>query len=95
MRQASVDLLGSHDFRSFCKLEITKAEPTFIRRIDGVQIEALETKDDNGGYQMCELIVDGSGFLWHQIRCIVALLVCIGQGKEEVSLIKTLLDIEK
>lgn len=46
-------------------------------------------------YQMCELIVTGSGFLWHQIRCIVALLILIGQGKEDVSLIQSLLDIER
>ena len=44
---------------------------------------------------MCELIVGGSGFLWHQIRCIVALLILIGQGKEEVDLLKALLDIDK
>lgn len=44
---------------------------------------------------MCELMVHGSGFLWHQIRCIVALLLLIGQGKEEIDLIKSLLDIEK
>ena len=44
---------------------------------------------------MCELIVDGSGFIWHQIRCIVAILVLIGQGKEEIGLVKELLDIEK
>lgn len=44
---------------------------------------------------MCHMIVHGSGFLWHQIRCIVSLLFLIGQGKEEISLIKSLLDIEK
>lgn len=40
-------------------------------------------------------MVAGSGFLWHQIRCIVALLILIGQGKEEISLIPSLLDIER
>jgi tRNA pseudouridine38/39 synthase len=44
---------------------------------------------------MCELIVHGSGFLWHQIRCIVTILFLIGQGKEEIDLIKSLLNIEK
>ncbi|CAF1284422.1 unnamed protein product [Rotaria sordida] len=44
---------------------------------------------------MCELMVHGSGFLWHQIRCIVAILILIGQGKEDTDLVKTLLDIEK
>lgn len=44
---------------------------------------------------MCELMVHGSGFLWHQIRCIVAILISIGQGKENTDLVKMLLDIEK
>ena len=44
---------------------------------------------------MCEFIVSGSGFLWHQIRCIVALLILIGQGKEDINLIQSLLNIEQ
>ena len=35
------------------------------------------------GYAMCELTVVGQAFLWHQIRCIVAVLFLIAQGKEE------------
>ncbi|CAF3982489.1 unnamed protein product [Rotaria sordida] len=99
MRQASIDLIGTHDFRNFCKLDITNTEPTFIRRIDNVTIEQLNIDNDlnnsNSGYEMCELMVHGSGFLWHQIRCIVAILILIGQGKEDIDLVKTLLDIEK
>ncbi|UJR15746.1 hypothetical protein I4U23_002681 [Adineta vaga] len=99
MRQAALDLIGTHDFRSFCKLDITNDEPTFIRRIDNVTIEQLNIDNDlntqNPGYQMCQLLVHGSGFLWHQIRCVVAILLLIGQGKEEVHLVKSLLDIEK
>ncbi|CAF1392575.1 unnamed protein product [Adineta steineri] len=99
MRQASADLIGTHDFRSFCKIDITNEEPTFIRRIDNITVEQLNYDNDlnsnNPGYHMCELMVHGSGFLWHQIRCVVAILLSIGQGKEEISLIKALLDIEK
>ncbi|CAF4720148.1 unnamed protein product [Rotaria sp. Silwood1] len=99
MRQASVDLIGTHDFRNFCKLDITNTEPTFIRRIDNVTIEQLnidnDSNDYNSGYEMCQLMVHGSGFLWHQIRCIVAILILIGQGKEEIDLVKALFDIEK
>ena len=40
-------------------------------------------------------MVHGSGFLWHQIRCIVAILILIGQGKEGIDLIQSLLNIEK
>ena len=33
-------------------------------------------------FDMCELTVVGQAFLWHQIRCIVAVLFLVGQGKE-------------
>ena len=46
-------------------------------------------------YSTIELVVVGSSFLWHQIRCIVAVLLLIGQGKEPPSIIDDLLDIEK
>ena len=38
-------------------------------------------------------IVHGSGFLWHQIRCMVAILFLIGQDLESPSLIDKLLDM--
>ncbi|KAF8567975.1 hypothetical protein P879_04323 [Paragonimus westermani] len=44
---------------------------------------------------MCQISVSASGFLYHQIRCIVSLLVMIGRGYEPVSLIEDLLDISK
>ena len=46
MRQASVELIGTHDYRNFCKLDITNTEPTFIRRIDKITIEQLNTDND-------------------------------------------------
>ncbi|KAI4262522.1 MAG: hypothetical protein L6R42_002300 [Xanthoria sp. 1 TBL-2021] len=39
--------------------------------------------------------VRGSGFLWHQVRHMVAILFLIGQGLEKPSLINDLLNIEK
>ena len=44
---------------------------------------------------MCVLTVVGQAFLWHQIRCIVAVLFLIAQGKESVEVIDELLDVEK
>ena len=38
--------------------------------------------------------IRGSGFLWHQVRHMVAILFLIGQGLEKPSLIDHLLDIE-
>ena len=37
----------------------------------------------------------GSGFLWHQVRCMVAVLFLIGQGLETPLLVSQLLDIVK
>lgn len=39
--------------------------------------------------------MEGSSFLWHQIRCIAAVLLLVGQKKEEPSIIDDLLDIKK
>ncbi|KAI0013186.1 pseudouridine synthase [Xylariaceae sp. FL0662B] len=38
--------------------------------------------------------VRGSAFLWHQIRCMAAVLFMVGQGLEEPSVIDRLLDVE-
>ncbi|ORY55085.1 pseudouridine synthase [Pseudomassariella vexata] len=39
--------------------------------------------------------VRGSAFLWHQIRCMVAIIFMVGQGLEAPSIIDELLDHEK
>lgn len=43
---------------------------------------------------MCELTLVGQAFLWHQVRCIMGVLLLIGQGKEETGIMEQLLDIE-
>ncbi|KAF2841813.1 pseudouridine synthase [Patellaria atrata CBS 101060] len=39
--------------------------------------------------------VNGSAFLWHQVRHLIAILILVGQGLESPSIVKELLDIEK
>lgn len=41
------------------------------------------------------LEIKGSAFLWHMIRCIVAILMLIGQEKEAPEIILDLMDVEK
>ncbi|KAL2408581.1 hypothetical protein ABEF93_005196 [Exophiala dermatitidis] len=43
-------------------------------------------------YAFC---VHGSAFLWHQVRCMVAILFLVGQGLEQPSIVDDLLDVEK
>ncbi|KAL2471690.1 Pseudouridine synthase family protein [Abeliophyllum distichum] len=47
------------------------------------------------GDQLWVVQIKGSAFLWHQIRCMVAVLFFIGQGLESPNVIDVLLDIER
>lgn len=44
---------------------------------------------------MCELTISGRAFLWHQIRCIMGILLLVGEGKEKPEVILDLLDVDK
>ena len=41
MRTAGALLVGSHDFRNFCKMDVGNAVVEFIRRLDAVYVEEL------------------------------------------------------
>jgi tRNA pseudouridine38/39 synthase len=98
-------LLGEHDFRNLCKMDVNNGVINYKRNIlradlkhyfsDSNNITNSDNyKQTNASYSMCELTITGSAFLWHQIRCIVALLFLIGERKEEPQIIDKLLDIE-
>lgn len=44
---------------------------------------------------MYQLIIKGKSFLWHQIRCIVAVLFLIGGKRESPEIVQDLLDVGK
>ena len=88
MKNASLLLVGKHDFRNFCKMDVA-ATTNFVREIYGVKFSLDENKS------ILEIEITGNGFLWHQIRCVVSLLLLIAEGLEEPSLITELLDIEQ
>lgn len=85
-------LIGEHDFRNFCKMDVGNGVIKFHRRIIDIQIEAIDNSANS--YSMIRLELKGQAFLWHQVRCIVAILFLVGQGKEEVKIIQELLDVE-
>ena len=119
MREAAGYLIGSHDFRNFCKVDPTKQITNFIRRVTEASIDFVSSSSShpsipahldstyNGvmepsthqpslqGIQLYTFTVRGSAFLWHQVRCMIAILFLIGQGLEKPSLIKELLDVTK
>jgi tRNA pseudouridine38/39 synthase len=110
MQSACQNLVGLHDFRNMCKIDASKQLSNFKRRIFHASIEevsplsvpaflshaALQSPASQDGERakMYAFELNGSAFLWHQVRTIIALLFTIGQGLESPSLITQLLDIE-
>eukprot|EP00095_Tigriopus_kingsejongensis_P007450 snap_masked-scaffold403_size186359-processed-gene-0.34 protein:Tk07450 transcript:snap_masked-scaffold403_size186359-processed-gene-0.34-mRNA-1 annotation:"trna pseudouridine synthase 3" len=94
---AGQHLVGSHDYRNFCKLDVGNGVVSYTRRIDRVSAVPVQEAEAEGGegYRMCALTVVGKAFLWHQIRCIVAVLFRVGEGLEAPSVIQELLDVAK
>lgn len=88
MNQGANLYQGIHDFRNFCKLDGSKQITNFQREIYSSKI--LHLHDD---YYCFDL--KGSAFLWHQVRCMVAVLFTIGQGLERPEIVTDLTDMQK
>lgn len=91
MKEAAQRLQGSHDFRNLCKMDVGNGVTSFVRQID--KAEVMSETDD--GYSICVFTVVSKAFLWHQIRCIMALVFMVGKGLEKPSIIDELFDVEK
>ena len=87
MQSGLKNIVGSHDFRNFCRIDMNKAriDTTYVREIFESSITPLDYRVPEDPFQMYQLKVRGSGFLWHQIRCIVSIIYDIGRGVEDVS----------
>ncbi|KAL4221474.1 tRNA pseudouridine synthase 3 [Mactra antiquata] len=94
MRQAAQKLVGEHDFRNFCKMNVKDGVIQFKRRILSVDISVV-TEEEEDGYNMCILTVVGTAFLYHQIRYIVSVLFYVGKGLEQPEIVDELLNVEK
>ncbi|OWR52307.1 tRNA pseudouridine synthase 3 like protein [Danaus plexippus plexippus] len=93
MREACRQLIGSHDFRHLCKMDVGNGVTEFTRRVVSADIIALD-KDCEQTTSMYALVIEGNAFLWHQIRCIMGVLLLVGQGHESPGIIAELLDVE-
>ncbi|EDW01249.1 tRNA pseudouridine(38/39) synthase [Drosophila grimshawi] len=99
MRMAC-DLIVCHgDFRNFCKMDVHNGVTNYMRNLQAARIQACEgtavevENDLNSGYTMYYLEIQANAFLWHQIRCIMAVLLLVGQKHEEPVIISKLLDV--
>jgi tRNA pseudouridine38/39 synthase len=44
MRDAAKRLIGEHDYRNFCKMDVANGVVTFFRRIDDISIRVLDNE---------------------------------------------------
>lgn len=105
MNTAAKKLQGHHDFRNFCKMDVANGVMQFQRNITSFVVRRLEKDEcisareldgeerEGGGYEMCEAVICGSAFLWHQVRCMMSVLIMIGQELEKPEIIEWLLDV--
>lgn len=64
------------------------------RAVNGTSEAESDRVPDQGGPKVYCFTVHGTAFLWHQIRCMVAVLFLVGQRLEDPSIVKELLDIK-
>lgn len=95
MQEACKFLIGAHDFRNLCKMDVGNGVVNYTRRLDSVEIK-VATRNHEGliEFDMLYLEIKGSAFLWHMIRCIVAILMLVGQQREEPEILRDLLEVE-
>ncbi|KAH3676371.1 hypothetical protein WICMUC_002002 [Wickerhamomyces mucosus] len=88
MRQGASNYLGEHDFRNFCKIDGSKQITNYNRSIYRAEISQIND-------EMYCFELQGSAFLWHQVRNMISILFLIGQKLESPEIIKELTNIDK
>lgn len=76
MKEASVYLLGTHDFSSFCAANTSVKD--FVRTIHSIRLEV------NAEMNQLHMEISGNGFLYNMVRIIAGTLWEIGIGKKSV-----------
>lgn len=99
MNYAAQKYVGTHDFRNLCKMDVANGVINFQRTILSAQVQRVGQNLGEEGwqepFQLCQFEVTGQAFLYHQVRCMMAVLFLIGQGMEKPEVIDELLNIEK
>lgn len=127
MREAAGRMVGGHDFRNMCKIDIGNTQ-NFVREVLSMRIVRHDPGADGGSAPLsCTsatstagprfspvwradvaaadaaadtapsptdvlyIEVVGRAFLWHQVRCMAALLLLVGRGMESVASVTDLL----
>ncbi|NXS96625.1 PUS3 synthase, partial [Jacana jacana] len=98
MDAAAQRYVGTHDFRNLCKMDVANGVVNFQRTILSAGVTWVERGGETGlqdPFRLCQFQVTGQAFLYHQVRCMMAILFLIGQRMERPEIIDELLDVEK
>ncbi|XP_014816552.1 PREDICTED: tRNA pseudouridine(38/39) synthase [Calidris pugnax] len=98
MDAAAQRYVGTHDFRNLCKMDVANGVVNFQRTILSAGVTWVERGVETGPqdpFRLCQFEVTGQAFLYHQVRCMMAILFLIGQRMERPEIIDELLDVEK
>ncbi len=94
MNEAAVYLLGEHDFRNLCKIDIAHVT-NFRREVISANVIPFIEDTLNPDLTIMMLEIKGVAFLWHMVRCIMSILFLVGQQKEDPTIIQKLLNINE
>ncbi|XP_054853842.1 tRNA pseudouridine(38/39) synthase isoform X2 [Eublepharis macularius] len=96
MNTAAKRFVGTHDFRNLCKMDVANGVTNFQRTILTAEVQPADKGQttEQDPFQMYQFEVTGQAFLYHQVRCMMAILFLIGQRMEKPEIIDELLDIE-
>jgi tRNA pseudouridine38/39 synthase len=92
MQEAASRLVGTHDFRNYCKLDGSKQIERYDRSIISATISQINHPTRNNERPLYVFDLKGSAFLWHQVRHIMAILLLVGQKFEKVEIVDALLN---
>ena len=81
MNEASQQMLGQHDFATFCRY---RPYSTTIR-----ELRRFEWSRDGDGFVIAELSADAFG--WNMVRNLIGAAVCVGESRYPVSWMKDIL----
>lgn len=82
MQQASLYLIGEHDFKSFCT-----AKPEIEDTVRTIYSLTVEKEQD-----LITIRISGNGFLYNMVRIIAGTLMRVGMGAIEPEQVKTILE---
>ncbi|XP_065806126.1 tRNA pseudouridine(38/39) synthase [Labrus bergylta] len=96
MADAAKRYEGTHDFRNICKMDVGNGVLQFERTILSASVKPAQPRhvSSTDKYDLFVFEIKGLAFLYHQVRCMMALLLLIGQKLEAPEIIEKLLDVQ-